>query len=87
MQERVDSGKTQDVITHTHYHEYIMNTHGIHNIHLLYSVVPSHLIAPALRMSNRQARHSQLAGMLRSKRSDKRGTHTGGAEQDEIMEG
>ncbi|KAJ7697137.1 hypothetical protein B0H17DRAFT_1130453 [Mycena rosella] len=65
MQERVESGKTENYIVHASLARFIINTHAFHNAHLLRATLPRDLIAPIPLFPDREAKHHELAAQLR----------------------
>ncbi|KAF9445760.1 hypothetical protein P691DRAFT_795296 [Macrolepiota fuliginosa MF-IS2] len=45
-QEQAEMGATQDIIVHASLDQFIINTHSLHNAHLIHEVVPWDLIMP-----------------------------------------
>ncbi|KAF9464228.1 hypothetical protein BDZ94DRAFT_1355980 [Collybia nuda] len=61
MQERVASGNTETFIVHQPVDRYIMNTHGLHNTHLIRATLPRNLIAPIPFTAGRESHHHKIA--------------------------
>ena len=61
-QERLDLDDTEPIIEHQPLDVYLVNTHSLHNTHLLRRAVPRNLIAPVpvIDPSKRQAEHAKL---------------------------
>lgn len=72
MQERVESGLFKTYIEHQPTNRFVINTHAFHNAHLLRITVPRSLIAPILLHQNREAKHVEIAGSLRTMQDGKR---------------
>lgn len=68
MQERRDTGLTRDVIIHSKPDQFVINTHALHNAHLIREVLPRDLIMPVLKHSDRAALHRHQAQKLRGNR-------------------
>ncbi|KAH9847978.1 hypothetical protein C2E23DRAFT_740580 [Lenzites betulinus] len=65
-QERVESSVSENFIEHQpDIHRYIINTHSLHNPHLLRAVLPRELVAPVPHFTNRREEHDKLAKALR----------------------
>ncbi|KAL1939056.1 hypothetical protein VTO73DRAFT_10316 [Trametes versicolor] len=65
-QERVKSSVTEKFIQHKpDVHRFIINTHSLHNPHLLRAVLPRALVAPIPYFTNRREEHDKLAKTLR----------------------
>ncbi|KAL6309761.1 hypothetical protein BKA93DRAFT_746070 [Sparassis latifolia] len=65
-QERQDSGLTEQFIEHKEDDHFIINTHSLHNPHLLRQLLPRHLTAPIALFKERQCKHAELAAQLRT---------------------
>ena len=66
-QERVDLDETDPAIEHQPLEVYLVNTHALHNAHLLRRAMPRNLIAPVpcIDPDQRKAKHAQLAAEWR----------------------
>jgi hypothetical protein len=71
MQERVRSGKTEKYIEHAATDRWIINTHALHNAHLLRLVVPRELIRPIPFVVDRHSHHCAMALGLRTNQVQK----------------
>ncbi|KAJ6631932.1 hypothetical protein B0H10DRAFT_1901491 [Mycena sp. CBHHK59/15] len=74
MQERVESGKTENFIVHNPLDRYIINSHAFHNAHLLRATLPRDLFAPIPLFDDRRSKHDELAAALRTTLETKRTT-------------
>lgn len=72
MQEHVESGLTKSYIEHKAIEHFVINTHAFHNAHLLCATLPRSLVAPILLHQDRQAKHIEIAGSLRTTQEAKR---------------
>jgi hypothetical protein len=66
-QERLDLDETEPVIEHQPLEVYVVNTHSLHNSHLLRRALPRDLIAPLpfIGPDQRQAEHAKLVAKWR----------------------
>lgn len=72
LQERVESGRTENFIQHKDIHRYVINLHSLHNPHLIREILPRQLTAPIARAEEiRRDQHDQNATMLRVERTRK----------------
>ncbi|KAJ6591419.1 hypothetical protein B0H10DRAFT_2179282 [Mycena sp. CBHHK59/15] len=74
MQERVESGKTENFIVHNPLDRYIINSHAFHNTHLLCATLPRDLLAPIPLFDDRRSKHDELAAALCTTLETKRTT-------------
>lgn len=65
QQERLQSRLTQKIRAHKDNSRFILNTHGLHNAHLVRETLPRHLTAPKPCFVDRRAKHHQFAAALR----------------------
>jgi hypothetical protein len=72
MQERRETSRTTKLIAHTDSNHFVLNTHALHNAHLLRRVLPRELMAPKPLYEDRTARHYKIAESLRVTQSEKR---------------
>ncbi|KDQ53306.1 hypothetical protein JAAARDRAFT_49804 [Jaapia argillacea MUCL 33604] len=87
-QERLDSGVEEHFIEHTSDPFFIINTHSLHNPHLLRRVLPRHLTAPILLFGDRKVMHEELSKKLQSSQDTKRAERKKAqAEKKQQMEG
>ncbi|KAI0778011.1 hypothetical protein BD413DRAFT_683781 [Trametes elegans] len=66
QQERTESNVCEKFITHKDVARFIINTHTLHNPHLIRSVLPRDLVAPVPRFEDRRMQHDKLAASLRT---------------------
>ena len=66
MQERVESGLFKTYIEHQPIERFVINTHAFHNAHLLRATLPRSIIVPIPLYQDREAKHIEIAGILRS---------------------
>lgn len=61
------SNKTRLVLSHRIQaaDRYIINTHALHNAHLLRETLPRYLMKPTLRFPDRTDKHHEFAAMMR----------------------
>jgi hypothetical protein len=71
-QERLESGITELYIEHKPSHRYIINTHALHNAHLVRRFLPRHLTVPLPFTDDRRKLHDKLAERLRMSQNTKR---------------
>ncbi|KAL6306122.1 hypothetical protein BKA93DRAFT_816505 [Sparassis latifolia] len=71
QQERQDSGITERYIKHKTDDHYIINTHSLHNSHLIRRLLPRYLTAPIPLFQNCAQKHAELAAQLRSSQGAK----------------
>ncbi|KAJ6549107.1 hypothetical protein DFH09DRAFT_1262788 [Mycena vulgaris] len=71
-QERLESRLTQKIITHLDDSRFLVNTHGLHNAHLIRETLPRHLTEPKPYFSDRHAKHVEFAEALRAVGPEKR---------------
>ncbi|KAJ6450061.1 hypothetical protein C8R45DRAFT_1128282 [Mycena sanguinolenta] len=74
MQERVESGNTENFIVHKSLDRFLVNSHAFHNAHLLRAALPRDLLAPIPIFEDRRAKHDEFASTLRDTRAAKRKT-------------
>lgn len=72
LQERQESGVEIPVFEHTTGERFVINTHALHNAHLLREALPRDLTKPVPYVQNRRETHEQLATSLRSTQGRKR---------------
>jgi hypothetical protein len=72
MQERMKSDRTESVIEHKPVGRYIINTHAIHNAHLVRAAIPRHLTRPKPLFLNRKQEHMRIASDYRENQGAKR---------------
>ncbi|KAJ6503828.1 hypothetical protein C8R45DRAFT_861398 [Mycena sanguinolenta] len=72
MQERVESGNTENFIVHKSLDRFLVNSHAFHNAHLLRAALPRDLLAPIPIFEDRRAKHDEFASTLRDTRAAKR---------------
>lgn len=72
QQEREASAVTIHYIEHGKNKTYIVNTHALHNSHLLREALPRHLTKPIPYCTDRRALHDRLAATLRGTQATKR---------------
>lgn len=72
MQERQETSRTTKLIAHADDGHYIVNTHGLHNSHLLRKILPRDLIRPKPLHTDRFAHHAEIAVGLRVSQAEKR---------------
>ncbi|KAJ7038886.1 hypothetical protein C8F04DRAFT_950605, partial [Mycena alexandri] len=65
QQERLESRKTQKLIIHSDTTRFLLNTHALHNAHLIREILPRHLTAPKPLFSDRYAKHCEFTAGLR----------------------
>lgn len=81
MQERVDSGLMEKVITHKAVEQYMLNLHALHNAHLIRAILPRSLVAPIPYVADCQAHHNMIAKGLRGTQDGKRAEKTKKADE------
>lgn len=72
VQEHVESEVMEHFIVHEPVARYIINTHAFHNAHLLHEALPRTLVAPMPVFENREAKHHELASLLRVTQENRR---------------
>jgi len=72
MQERHETSRTTKLIAHEDSNHFVLNTHALHNAHLLRRVLPRELVAPKPLYEDWTARHYEIAESLRVTQSEKR---------------
>ena len=72
MQERMNSDRTESFIEHRPVGRYIINTHAIHNAHLVRAAIPRHLTRPVPLFLDRKQEHERIASNYRKKQGAKR---------------
>ncbi|KAJ7885706.1 hypothetical protein B0H14DRAFT_2338587 [Mycena olivaceomarginata] len=72
QQERSESRLTQKLTAHKDDSRFLVNTHGLHNAHLVREALPRHLTAPKPCFADRRAKHSEFAAFLREVGPEKR---------------
>ncbi|PPQ69579.1 hypothetical protein CVT24_001379, partial [Panaeolus cyanescens] len=70
--ERVEVSQTEVCIEHQAVDEYLINTHALHNAHLLRDCLPHNLVAPIPFRQDRRSYHDEIAARLRGTQLDKR---------------
>lgn len=60
------------VLQHSDDVNFVINTHALHNAHLLRQILPRPLVAPAHTHADRTAFHAQLVPQVRATRAKKR---------------
>jgi hypothetical protein len=81
MQERVESGLFKAYIEHKTIERFVINTHAFHNAHLLRATLPRSIVVPIPLYQEREAKHIEIAGSLRSMQEAKRTATKARAEQ------
>ncbi|KAG2006968.1 hypothetical protein CC2G_014704 [Coprinopsis cinerea AmutBmut pab1-1] len=76
-QERMELGRVEKHIQHTDDLRFVINTHALHNAHLLRLVVPGELIRPLPLVQDRAACHRELSKLLRASHADSHAPDTG----------
>ncbi|EDR03329.1 uncharacterized protein LACBIDRAFT_307447 [Laccaria bicolor S238N-H82] len=71
VQERVDSNLIEDFIEHKPLDRFIVNTHALHNAHLIQAILPRELTAPIPYAADRQAHHYSIAEDFRRSQETK----------------
>ncbi|KAH6905394.1 hypothetical protein BKA70DRAFT_1387014 [Coprinopsis sp. MPI-PUGE-AT-0042] len=71
-QEREDTSATVSFISHNSDDHFVLNTHAIHNAHLLRQVLARNLLAPQPIYIDRELRHAELSAPLRITQHAKR---------------
>ncbi|KAJ6477668.1 hypothetical protein C8R45DRAFT_1216605 [Mycena sanguinolenta] len=64
-QERSAFRLTQKTIRHANDSRFLLNTHALHNAHLIRETLPRHLTAPKPIFSDRRAKHCEFSAALR----------------------
>ncbi|KAL6301131.1 hypothetical protein BKA93DRAFT_701737, partial [Sparassis latifolia] len=72
LQEREVTGRVTRTIFHNEDSRFIINTHALHNSHLLRRCLPCALTAPRPLIENRVKWHAELASGVRINRDKKR---------------
>ena len=72
QQEQQDSGVKIPIIEHTGLPQYIINTHALHNTHLIRDALPCNLTKPTPYFKNQCQTHDELAAKLRATQETKR---------------
>ncbi|KAJ7840156.1 hypothetical protein B0H14DRAFT_2360803, partial [Mycena olivaceomarginata] len=75
-QERVESDQIENHIVHSALDRYFINSHALHNAHLIRATLPRDLLAPIPYFEDRKAKHEEFAAELR-KQADKKTTDSG----------
>ncbi|KAF7349037.1 hypothetical protein MVEN_01425300 [Mycena venus] len=75
-QERSQSKLKQKIISHSDKSRFLINTHALHNAHLIRETLPRHLTAPRQLFSDRCAKHFEFAAALREVGPEKRALAT-----------
>jgi hypothetical protein len=75
MQERVESNIIERYIEHKPVGRYIINTHAIHNAHLVRAALPRSLTMPLPLFLNRKEEHVKIASAYRNTQGAKRETN------------
>lgn len=81
LQERIQSQKTEAFIEHKPIHRNLINTHALHNAHLIRAILPRDLTVPIPYASNRRAHHDKIATKLQASQAAKRTTTAQKAEE------
>lgn len=68
QQNHAQAGTTQAVIVHAAPEQYVINTHSLHNPHLIRQTVSRQLIAPVLKHIDRDSLHNEQARSLQTAR-------------------
>ncbi|KAF9455297.1 hypothetical protein BDZ94DRAFT_1137170, partial [Collybia nuda] len=74
VQERVVSGISENFLVHSAIDQYVINTHGQHNIHLIHAALPRDLIAPIPFAVDRRVHHFKISTNYRTSQDSKRAT-------------
>jgi hypothetical protein len=72
LQERIESGITEEFIEHKPLDEFLINIHAFHNAHLIRAILPRDLTAPIPYTVDRRAHHDHIAETLRTAQDAKR---------------
>ncbi|KAL6300497.1 hypothetical protein BKA93DRAFT_709554, partial [Sparassis latifolia] len=72
LQERELTGRVACTIFHNDDNHFVINTHALHNSHLLQRCLPRTLTAPQALVDDRVKWHAELATVLRVDRDKKR---------------
>lgn len=72
MQERQPTDRTTQLIGHADDIHFVLNMHALHNATLLRKILPPHLTRPIPLYPDSQARHYEIAAMLRLTQAAKR---------------
>jgi len=75
-QERIDSRVTEAFIVHNQHERYLINTHALHNAHLVRATLPRDLTRPIAFAPNREPHHITTAKELRATQESKRAGKT-----------
>lgn len=84
MQDRAESGQIMTFIEHQAIDRFIINTHALHNAHLLRATLPRHLVVPIPLHQDRRAKHNEIVENLRSTQEIKRATTKARAAQKKL---
>jgi len=71
-QERQESGVMESFIEHNAVDCFVINTHTLHNAHLIRNTLPRELTRPLALFSDRRAKHHELAAKLRTTKDEQR---------------
>lgn len=71
-QEHESITRRMPVLQHSDDLYFVINTHALHNAHLLRQILPRSLVAPAHTQADRTAFHAQLVPHVRATRTKKR---------------
>lgn len=72
MQERTKSGLSESFIVHNPVERHLINTHALHNAHLIRATLPRNLTVPIPYICDREEHHKVVATGLRSIQDAKR---------------
>ncbi|KAJ6545514.1 hypothetical protein B0H19DRAFT_1212296 [Mycena capillaripes] len=76
QQERSESKLTRKIRAHKDDSRFLLNTHALHNAHLVRETLPRSLTAPKPCFADRHAKHSEFASALREVGPEKRAQAT-----------
>lgn len=65
VQERLITDRTRVAVSHSATKRYLLNMHALHNADLIREALPRSLTKPKCYLTDRRARHNQIAGGLR----------------------
>ena len=72
VQDRTDSEAMEQFLIHEPIDRYLINTHSFHNADLLREALPRSRVAPQPMFNDREAKHHELAALLRVSQSERR---------------